>query len=133
MTPRIFSLILRISAPLLLTNIVRAQTPEPPHPILNIPSASSGASILTSWTESQYLTNFVPRVAPRSEDYGFGGAAVSGDDSWSWSSSTPTQIKSLPSGTLFPNSDTVLYPIKTQAVTVMSGKTVNAQYYNRAG
>src|SRR5436190_5254350 len=101
---------------LLATNVARAQT-EPAHPILSIPSAGSASSILTSWTESQYINNFVPRVVPRSEDFGFGGAVVSGDTSWSWSTSTPNQLKSMPSGTIFPNADTVLYPIKTQAVT----------------
>src|SRR5580765_2378570 len=109
------------------------QTNEPMHPILSISSnnGSSANSILSSWTEAQYTNNFVPHWAPRNDDYGFGAAVVSGDTGWSWSSSTPNQITSTPSGTIFPT--TPNYVVKTQAVQVLSGKTVNAPYYNRAG
>src|SRR4051812_504090 len=80
----------------------RAQT-EPPHPILSISSnnGSSANGILSSWSESAYTNSFVPHWAPRNEAY-FGGAVVSGDTGWSWSSSTPNQITSTPSGTVFP-------------------------------
>src|ERR1051325_1388206 len=82
---------------------VRAQS-EPPHPILSIPGTGSGAStVLSTWTEAQYTNNFTPRLAPRDKDSGFGGAVVSGDTGWSWSSSNPNQITSTPSGTVFPN------------------------------
>src|ERR1043166_5136975 len=93
----------------------QAQT-EPPHPILSISSnnGSSANGILGSWSESAYTNNFVPHWAPRNEDYGFGAAVVSGDTGWSWSASTPNQITSTPSGTIFPT--TPSYLIKTQAV-----------------
>jgi autotransporter-associated beta strand protein len=107
-------------------------TNEPPHPILSISSnnGSTANTLLTTWTEAQYTNNFVPHWAPRNEDYGFGPAVVAGDTGWSWSSSTPNQITSTPSGTVFP---TGAYVTKTQAVQVLSGKTINAPYYNRAG
>jgi autotransporter-associated beta strand protein len=109
-----------------------AQT-EPMHPVLSIGSnnGSSANSLLSSWTEAQYTNNFVPHWAPRNEDYGFGGAVVSGDTGWSWSSSTPNQITSTPSGTIFPTS--TAYVVQTQAVQVLSGKTINAPFYYRAG
>jgi len=107
-----------------------AQT-EPPHPILSIPGSGSGAStILSSWTEAQYTNNFVPRLGPRNDDYGFCPPVVSGDTGWSWSSSNPNQITSTPSGTVFPNG---AYTVLTQAVTVMNGNTVQAPYYLRSG
>jgi hypothetical protein len=116
---------------LLATTISIAQT-EPPHPILTISGSSSGASsILSTYTETQYL-DFVPRQGPRSEATGFGGAVVSGDTGWSWSASTPNQITSTPSGTVFPNNNPA-YPLHTQTITVLSGQTVNAPYYIRAG
>ena len=109
------------------------QANEPMHPILSIGSnnGSSANSILSTWTEAQYTNDFVPHWAPRNEDYGFGAAVVSGDTGWSWSSSTPNQITSTPSGTIFPT--TTSYVVQTQAVQVLSGKTVNAPYYFRAG
>ena len=108
-----------------------AQT-EPPHPILSISSnnGSSANTIINTWTESQYTNNFTPRYAPRNKDYGFGAAVVSGDTGWSWSSSTPNQITSTPSGTVFPT--TTAYPIQTQAVTTFSGNTFQAPYYFKA-
>jgi hypothetical protein len=107
-----------------------AQT-EPPHPILTISGSGSGAStILSTWTESQYTNCFTPRLAPRNDSYGFVPPVVSGDTDWSWNISSPTQIVSTPSGTIFP---TAAYTIKTQAVQVLSGDTVNAPYYNKAG
>src|SRR5215813_12610667 len=101
-----------------------AQANEPMHPILSISSnnGSSANSILSSWTETQYTNNFVPHWAPRNETEGFGAAVVSGDTGWSWSSSTPNQITSMPSGTVFPT--TTSYLVQTQAVQVLSGKTV---------
>ncbi|TAK98315.1 MAG: hypothetical protein EPO07_12190 [Verrucomicrobia bacterium] len=104
---------------------------EPPHPILTISGSGSGAStILSSWTEDQYTNSFVPRLGPRNDDYGFCPAVVPGDTGWSWSFSSPNQITSTPSGTVFPNGT---YTVLTQAVTVMNGNTVNALYYLRAG
>ncbi len=111
----------------------RAQSSnEPPHPILGISGSGSGAStILSTWTEAQYTNNFIPHQSPRNNDYGFAPAVVAGDSGWSWSSSTPNQIISTPSGTIFPT--TPSYVIQTQAVTVLSGNTVRVPYYNKAG
>src|SRR5579885_2400579 len=107
-------------------------TNEPPHPILTISGSGSGAStILSTWTEAQYTNNFIPHQSPRNNDYGFAPAVVAGDSGWSWSSSTPNQIISTPSGTIFPT--TPSYVIQTQAVTVLSGNTVRVPYYNKAG
>ena len=95
---------------------------EPPHPILTISGSGSGASaILSTWTESQYTNCFTPRLAPRNDGYGFVPPVVSGDTDWSWSISSPTQIVSTPSGTVFP---TAAYSNKTQAVQVLSGNSV---------
>jgi hypothetical protein len=113
---------------------------EPPHPILTISGSGSGAStVLSTWTESQYTNNFVPHLAPRNSAYGFAPAVVPGDTGWSWSASTPNQITSTPSGTVFPNANPA-YPVITQAVTVFLTtatnnltQTVNAPYYNQAG
>ncbi|HZT21826.1 MAG TPA: hypothetical protein VFB55_02855, partial [Verrucomicrobiae bacterium] len=106
-----------------------------PHPILSISSNNGSAAdaVLSTWTEAQYTNAFTPRYAPRNESYGFGAAVVSGDTGWSWSPNSPTQIVSTPSGTIFPNPDTVTYPIQTQAVTTFTGHTVQAPYYFRAG
>src|ERR1043166_294139 len=106
---------------------------EPPHPILSITSNSGSAAntVISTWTESQYTNFFTPRYAPRNEDYGFGAAVVSGDTGWSWSSSTPNQITSTPSGVVFPT--TTSYTVQTQAVTTFTGSTVPAPYYFRAG
>jgi hypothetical protein len=109
----------------------RAQSKEPPHPILSIPGSGSGAStILSTWTEAQYTNDFVPHQSPRNDGYGFAPAVVSGDTGWSWSTSNPNQITSTPSGTIFPNGS---YLVQTQAVTVLSGKTVNVPYYLASG
>ncbi|HXF09419.1 MAG TPA: hypothetical protein VN625_01455, partial [Desulfuromonadaceae bacterium] len=106
-----------------------------PHPILSISSnsGSSANTLLSTYSESVYTNLFTPRYGPRNENYGFGGAVVSGDTGWSWSKSNPTNITSTPSGTVFPNTNLVLYPIKTQAVSTFSGRTNNAPYYLRAG
>src|SRR5215831_17695910 len=115
----------------LLSLSVRAllDAQEPPHPILTISGSGSGAStILSTYTESQYTNNFVAHQSPRNDGYGFAPAVVTGDSGWSWSASNPNQITSTPSGTVFPNGS---YSSLTQAVTVFSGKTVNAPYYLR--
>ncbi|HEU5122461.1 MAG TPA: LamG domain-containing protein [Verrucomicrobiae bacterium] len=105
---------------------------EPSHPILSIPGTGSGAgTILSSWTEQQYTNNFVPRQSPRNDDYGFVPPVVSGDTAWSWSLSAPNQIKSMPSGAIFPGA--AGYTVHTQAVNVLSGKTVQVPCYLRAG
>ncbi len=117
-----------------------AQT-EPPHPILSIPGSGSGAgAVLSTWTEAQYTNNFTPRLAPRNDDYGFCPPVVSGDTGWSWSASAPNQIVSTPSGTIFPNTNSASYPVRTQAVTVFLTtatnnltRVVNVPYYNRTG
>src|SRR5262245_17698224 len=110
---------------------VFAQT-EPAHPILTISGSGSGAdSVLSGWTEAQYTNAFVPRQPPRNDDFGFAAAVVPGDTGWTWSSSTPNQITSTPSGTVFPGAPG--YTIQTQAVTVLSGNTVQVPYYLRAG
>src|SRR4051794_29396853 len=106
---------------------------EPPHPILSIGSNNGSAAntVISTWTESQYTNNFTPRLAPRNDSYGFAAPVVSGDTGWSWSSSTPNQIVSTPSGTVFPT--TTNYTLLTQAVTTFTGHTVQAPYYIRAG
>ena len=116
-----------------------AQSGEPLHPILTISGSGSGASTVTNIAESTYTNNFTPRTPPRNSAQGFAPAIVSGDTGWSWSSSTPNQIKSTPSGIVFPNSNPA-YPVQTQAVTVFLTtatnnltKNVNAVYYNKAG
>src|ERR1041385_4134868 len=123
--------LIALAALLLPVRVLFGQT-EPPHPILTISGSGSGAStVLSSWTEAQYTNNFVPHQSPRNDSYGFVPAVVTGDTGWSWSSSNPNKITSTPSGTVFP--DTTSFAIKTQAVTVFSGNTVNALYYNKAG
>src|SRR5215211_9385005 len=98
-------------------HVARGLAQEPPHPILTISGSGSGAStVLSTWPdEFIYRTNFVPRQSPRNDSYGFAAPVVSGDTSWSWSSSTPNQITSTPSGTVFPT--TLLYQVKTQNVS----------------
>ena len=111
--------------------IAFVEAQEPPHPILTISGSGSGAStILSIYTESQYTNNFVPHQPPRNDGYGFAPAVVAGDSGWSWSASSPNQITSILSGTVFPNGS---YTALTQAVTVLSGNTVNAPYYLRSG
>src|ERR1041385_3363227 len=122
--------LIALAALLLPVRVLFGQT-EPPHPILTISGSGSGAStVLSSWTEAQYTNNFVPHQSPRNDSYGFVPAVVANDTGWSWSSSNPNQITSTPSGTVFPNGS---YTALTQAVTVLSGNTVNAPYYLRAG
>lgn len=107
---------------------------EPPHPILGIPGSSNPTSannIVNNYTETQYVDDFVPRQSPRNNSYGFVPAVVPGDTGWSWSSSTPNQITSTPSGTVFPT--TLTYPTYYQNVLVTSGNTVSMPYYLRAG
>src|SRR5262245_39617223 len=105
---------------------------EPPHPILSISGSSSGAdTILSTWTETQYL-DFIPRQSPRTGGFNFTDPVVPGDTSWSWNASTPNQITSTPSGTVFPNSNPS-YPLQTQNVTALSGNTVSIPYYIAAG
>ncbi|HEY2082648.1 MAG TPA: hypothetical protein VGI88_07660, partial [Verrucomicrobiae bacterium] len=118
---------------------VIAQT-EPMHPILTITGSGSGASTVTNIAESAYTNNFIPHSPPRNNSYGFVPAVVSGDTGWSWSSSTPNQITSTPSGIIFPNTNTAAYPVRTQAVSVFLTtatnnltRSVNAIYYNKAG
>jgi autotransporter-associated beta strand protein len=113
---------------------------EPAHPILTISGSGSGANTVTNISESYYTNAFTPRQPPRNDGDGFAPPVVSGDTGWSWSSSSPTQIVSTPSGTIFPNANTAAYPVQTQAVTVFLTtatnnltKTVNAIYYNKAG
>lgn len=119
---------------------VFAQAAEPMHPILGISGSGSGANTITNIVESTYTNNFVPRTPPRNNQYGFVPPVVSGDTGWSWSSSAPNQLTSTPSGTIFPNTNTAAYPVRTQAVSVFLTtatnnltRTVNAIYYNKAG
>ena len=119
--------------------LMLAAQSEPMHPILNISGSGSGANTVTNIAESTYTNNFTPRTPPRNNSYGFVPAVVSGDTGWSWSSSTPNQITSTPSGIVFPNTNAA-YPIQTQAVTVFLTtatnnltRDVNAIYYNKAG
>ena len=103
---------------------------EPPHPILSIPGTGSGANaILANYTEAQYL-EYVPRQSPRGASYGFVPAVVPGDTGWSWNAANPNQLVSTPSGTVFPNPN---YALRTEAVPVLSGKTVDVPYYLAAG
>ncbi|MCE5185925.1 MAG: hypothetical protein LLF76_07350 [Planctomycetaceae bacterium] len=111
-----------------------APAAEPPHPILNIGGSSNptlASNIVNNYTETQYVDNFVPRQSPRNNSYGFVPAVVAGDTGWAWSSSTPNQITSTPSGTVFPT--TPAYPVYYQNVLVTSGNTVSMPYYLRAG
>src|SRR6185369_9475343 len=111
-----------------------------PHPILTISGSGSGASTVTNIAESAYTNNFIPHTPPRNNADNFAPAVVAGDTGWSWSSSTPNQLKSTPSGTIFPNTNSAQYPVRTQAVTVFLTtatnndiQTVDAVYYNKAG
>jgi autotransporter-associated beta strand protein len=126
-----------VCAVLLLAAQLRAD--DVMHPILSISGSGSGANTVTNIAESDYTNDFIPHSPPRNNSYGFAPAVVSGDTGWSWNSSTPNQITSTPSGTVFPNSNPA-YPVLTQAVTVFLTtatnnltKTVNAVYYNKAG
>jgi autotransporter-associated beta strand protein len=103
-----------------------AQSPaEPAHPILTISGSGSGAStILSTYTEAQYTNSFVPQQGPR--DDLFADNVVPNDTGWSWSTSAPNQVTSTPSGVVFPTSS---YQVKTQAVLVLSGKTIGVPYY----
>ena len=119
---------------------VLAQVTEPMHPILTISGSGSGASTVTNIAESSYTNNFIPHSPPRNSAQGFVPAVVAGDTGWSWSTSTPNQITSTPSGIIFPNTNTAAYPVRTQAVTVFLTtatnnltNSVNAVYYNKAG
>ena len=104
---------------------------EPPHPVLTISGSGSGAStILSSFTETQYTNSFIPQQSPRELGSTFAPAVLPGDTGWSWSPANPNQLTSTPSGTVFP---TAAYTVKTQAVLVLSGKTVRVPYYNKAG
>src|ERR1044071_2085987 len=132
---------LRYAVPVLLAlfgpgGVLLGQALEPMHPILTISGSGSGASTVTNIAESTYTNNFTPRTPPRNNQQGFAPAVVSGDTGWSWSSTTPNQITSTPSGTVFPNTNTAAYPVRTQAVTVFLTtatnnltKTVDAIYY----
>ena len=101
---------------------------EPPHPVLTIPISSSSINdantILSSWTEPVYLDSFIPKQAPRNKF--FVPMIVPGDLTWDWDPSTPNQLTSQPSGTVFPNGS---YVIQTQTVSVLSGTTVDVPYY----
>jgi hypothetical protein len=112
------------------TGALFAFAAEPAHPILSVSGSGSGAgSILSGYTETQFL-DFVPQQSPRNDSYGFAPAVVSGDTGWSWSTSAPNQIRSTPSNTVFPNTN---YSLRTDAVPVLSGKTVQVSYYLAAG
>lgn len=112
---------------------------EPMHPILTISGSGSGANTVTNIAEADYTNDFIPHSPPRNSAQGFAPAVVAGDSGWSWNSSAPNQIKSTPSGTVFPNNNPA-YPVQTQAVTVFLTtatnnltRTVNAVYYLKAG
>lgn len=111
-----------------------AQT-EPPHPILAIPNVTNSTTlantILSSWTETNYVAKFVPRQAPRRDGTAFAAAVVAGDTSWSWSASAPDQITSKPSNKVFPGA--AGYTQLTQTVTVLDGSSVAVPYYIAAG
>jgi hypothetical protein len=105
---------------------------EPPHPVLPLSGTTNTAAadaILSNYSESAYINNFVPKHAPRHGNYGFVPAVISGDTGWSWSISDPTRLRSTPSGTMFPRTT----GLNTQSVTVLSGKTIQAPYYLAAG
>ena len=107
---------------------------EPPHPVLAIPNVANSTStanaiLATYQDETVYVNNFVPRQFPRQE--GFAANPVPGDTGWSWSTSSPNQIKSMPSGTIFPGA--AGYTQRIQAVLVLDGSTVQVPYYMAAG
>ena len=121
------------------SRLLAQSTGEPLHPILTISGSGSGASTVTNIPESVYTNSFTPRTPPRNSAQGFAPAVVSGDSGWLWSSSSPTQIVSTPSGIIFPNTNSA-YPLRTQVVTVFLTTAtnnlttnVNAVYYNKAG
>src|SRR5882762_10759952 len=115
MNPRRFKFLLAVGfLALQLLPVPRLSAAEPLHPILNISGSGSGASTVTNIAESAYTNDFTPRTPPRNSAQGFAPAVVSGDTGWSWSSSTPNQIKSTPSGIIFPNTNTATYPVRTQ-------------------
>ena len=108
---------------------------EPPHPILSPPTDASGADAILAIPEAQYIEMYVPKQAPRHWDYGFGPAVIAGDTGWSWSASTPNQITSTPSATVF-SLDPAVHKgpaILYEAVPVLSGKTVMIPYHLAAG
>lgn len=118
---------------LMVAGLSHAQN-EPTHPVIAITdvagSTATANTLLSRYPdETVYLDSFVPRQFPRQE--GFAANPVPGDNAWSWSSATPNQIKSMPSGLVFPGA--VGYPVKTQSVLVLDGSTVQVPYYNAAG
>src|SRR5262245_15687410 len=103
---------------------------EPPHPIMPVPgNAANADGILSTYTETHFL-KFVPFWAPRNASYGAAPSPVSGDTDWTWSPSTPDNLTSTPSGTVFPNSG---YPTQFEDVPVLSGKTMHVPFYWAAG
>ncbi len=105
------------------------------HPILAIPnvdnSIAKANTILSTWAEADYVASFIPTQAPRRDDAHFTDPVVSGDTSWSWSVSSPNQLTSKPSNTVFPGA--AGYVQKTQTVTVLDGSSVAVPYYLAAG
>ncbi len=100
---------------------------EPTHPVLAITGTGGGADeIMRRYTDEQFLA-FVPQGPPR-QAKPFAPPVVPGDTGWSWSITAPDQIRSTPSGTIFPNSSVQYRPI-----TVLSGKTIQVPYYPAAG
>ena len=108
---------------------------EPAHPILAIPAVANSTtdanSILNTWSETTYVSNFVPHQSPRDDGGGFADAVVPGDTSWYWNKNSPNQIISKPSGVVFPGA--AGYTQQTQTVTVLDGSTVAVPYYIAAG
>jgi len=115
---------------LVVTTSVPVAVTEPQHPVLDIParSANSGDSVLSTWTEQEFIDNFVPRSSPRNESSSHTPMVVPGDNKWEWNSESPNQLTSLPSGTVFPNNDPS-YPLQHESVSVLSGKTIQVPYY----
>ena len=106
---------------------------EPPHPVLTISTSANytaANTILSTWTESEYIEKFTPKHAPRDARESQAPLIVPGDTSWSWNISNPDKITSMPSGTVFPNSN---YTVSYANVNVLSGKTVSAPFYTVSG
>src|SRR5262245_24679110 len=109
-------------------SLVAAQ--EPPHPIMSVPGdATQADGILSGHTESGFL-KFVPTWGPRNASYGMAPPVVTGDTGWTWSSSSPDQLTSVPSGTVFPNAS---FTTQFEDVPVLSGKTMHVPFYWAAG
>ena len=106
------------------TNESYLQSPARPYfPIATNSSSIANADWVVSYfTEAQWL-DMVPSQAPRSLQFSPANPDVT---TWTWSYTTPNQIKDG-NGVVFPNA---AYPVLYANTTVMSGKIVKVPYNN---